>query len=487
VILVIITIYSYNSYYCLEYYDSEEGAHQQMVGASNTTIPTSESMTSYYSVVPPSASKTMMMNHPNPTTTTTTTTMAPQPQNHPSDVQEAEKYKNLGNTYMQQKLYTKAIECYTTALQYAPLSYNAHVHYSNRAAAYISSKDYTNAILDSERALMIAPTYGKGHARLGLAYFLSGQYRNAVEAYTVALKYDPDNQSSKNYFEKSALRWAEQEQQQVGSSGPGEDGPMNQSHDTTHASVVSSPSQNNSFSVISELERSSGMNNTMNHHHQQHHLLPPNKSSGMPSHHQHHSAPPPPSPTITTAPSSSSVLHDSNNRSTSSNGNNNSVEVSSGGNGTILKEAERYKIKGNTYMSQKDYNNAIQSYTKAIQLLPKDVQKSHVYYSNRAAAFCYLECYHDAEMDAMRAIQLVPTYGKAYARLGLSRFLLKNYAGAVSAYQTALQYDPNNSASQSYLIKAQQKLVVQQQQQQNGTITNASVSSSGTSSRTGLV
>jgi small glutamine-rich tetratricopeptide repeat-containing protein alpha len=122
-------------------------------------------------------------------------------------------------------------------------------------------------------------------------------------------------------------------------------------------------------------------------------------------------------------------------------------------------------------------------------LLPNDVQKSHVYYSNRAAAFCYLECYHDAEMDAIQAIQLVPTYGKAYARLGLSRFLLKNYTGAIQAYETALQYDPNNSASQSYLTKAQQKLALQQQQQ-NGTssiTTNASVSSSGTSTRTGVV
>ena len=371
---------------------------------------------------------------------------------------------------MQQKLYSKAIECYTTALQYAPLSYNAHVYYSNRAAAYISGKDYANAILDSERALMILPTYGKGHARLGLAYFLSSQYRNAVEAYTVALKYDPDNQSSKNYLEKSALRLAEQEQQ-----GGGGDGNVNYSN-ASHASVSL---QNNSFSVISELERSAGHMSA-----NQHHPVKLSGGSGTPSHQSV-----PPSPSITTAPSSSSVLHDTNNRNSGFN----TTDGTSDGNGTILKEAERYKIKGNTYMSQKDYDNAIQSYSKAIQLLPNDVQKSHVYFSNRAAAFCYLECYHDAEMDAMRAIQLVPTYGKAYARLGLSRFLLKNYAGAISAYETALLYDPNNSASQSYLIKAQQKLLLQQQQQQQqpaGAPPNstASVTSlSAASTRTGLV
>ena len=244
----------------------------------------------------------------------------------------------------------------------------------------------------------------------------------------------------------------------------------------SNASHTSVSLQNNSFSVISELERSAGHMSA-----NQHHPVKLSGGGGTPSHQSV-----PPSPSITTAPSFLSVLHDTNKRNSGFN----TTDDTSDGNGTILKEAERYKIKGNTYMSQKDYDNAIQSYSKAIQLLPNDVQKSHVYFSNRAAAFCYLECYHDAEMDAMRAIQLVPTYGKAYARLGLSRFLLKNYAGAISAYETALQYDPNNSASQSYLIKAQQKLLLQQQQQQQAGAplnTTASVSSSAASTLTGLV
>ena len=459
--------------------------HHHQYGSS---IPPSESMTSYYSVIPPSSSTIMPTNyqttpshqqHQQPNHNNTSLTQQSQ-QNHPSDIQEAEKYKNLGNTYMQQKLYAKAIECYTSALQYAPLSYNAHVYYSNRAAAYISTKDYPHAILDSERALMLVPTYGKGHARLGLAYFLSAQYRSAVEAYTVALKYDPDNQSSKNYLEKSALRLAEQEQLQQGAAAAADS--TNDPHSANHVTAASSPhvsASNNSFSVISEMERNS--NHYQNHHPVAQHNTSNNNNRGSVPHYQS-------PPTIATAPStSSSVLQDHRNIDSTSVTTSSKNDTVSGGNDTVIKEAERCKVKGNTYMSQKEYHNAIQSYTKAIQLLPNDVQKSHVYYSNRAAAFCYLEFYHDAEMDASRAIQLVPTYGKAYARLGLSRFLLKNYAGAIAAYETALQYDPSNSASQSYLQKAQQKLALQQQQQQQQNVpTTASVSSSG-GTRTGLV
>lgn len=121
------------------------------------------------------------------------------------------------------------------------------------------------------------------------------------------------------------------------------------------------------------------------------------------------------------------------------------------------KEADAFKIEGNNFMSKKMYQEAVECYSTAINLCPRGFS-SHVYYSNRAAALCYLERYEEAEHDSEFSIELKPDYGKAYARLGLSRFFLEDYEGAVDAYTTALELDPDNTACMSYLEKARKKL-----------------------------
>ena len=121
------------------------------------------------------------------------------------------------------------------------------------------------------------------------------------------------------------------------------------------------------------------------------------------------------------------------------------------------KEANRFKSKGNAAMAARDYDGAIAAYTAALELSP-DGASSHVFYSNRAAAFCYLERYEEAEVDSETSIRLRPDYGKGWARLGLSRFFLHDYGAAVSAYQESLKYEPDNPASRSYLQKALRKL-----------------------------
>jgi tetratricopeptide (TPR) repeat protein len=283
---------------------------------------------------------------------------------HPVDMEEAEKLKNRGNAHMQNKEFELAVEQYTAALKLSPAGPQSHVYFSNRAAALVSLKKFQDAIADSERSLALKPDYSKAHARLGLAHFLLGNYRQAVEAYTVSLKYEPDNKSSRTYLEKSAKKLAE--------SGEG--------------GVSSSPIAT-SYSVVSEWDKH-------------------NVSAA-------------------------------------------------------LEEAERYKNRGNALMQSRDYTQAVSMYTRAIQLNPAGPQ-SYTYFSNRAAALCYLELYADAEEDSLQSLQLKPDYAKAYARLGLSRFFLKNYVGSVEAYTKALEYDPDNAASKSYRAKAMAKLAATQ-------------------------
>lgn len=292
-------------------------------------------------------------------------------EDNPADLAEAERLKNKGNAHMQRKEYQAATDCYTAALKLSPAGPQSHVYFSNRAAASVSLRKFHEAILDSERSLSLKPDYGKAHARLGLAHFLLGNYQPAMEAYTIALKYEPDNKASKSYLEKAAKRLAE-------SGGPKQNNEQ-------------SPSVGMSFSVVSEFGKLSSFKQERFEKQR------------------------------------------------------------------TEKEAERLKNRGNSLMANRDYNNALDAYNEALRLSPNGPQ-SHVYYSNRAAALCYLERYEEAEQDSLKSLELDPSYGKAHARLGLSRFFLQNFLGAADAYTLALKYDPNNSASKSYLAKAKARL-----------------------------
>jgi len=76
--------------------------------------------------------------------------------------------------------------------------------------------------------------------------------------------------------------------------------------------------------------------------------------------------------------------------------------------------ADKLKQKGNSLMSGKNYDEAIETYTKAIELDPTNP----VYYSNRAAAHSSKGDHLSATGDAEKAIEVDPSYVKAYHRLG---------------------------------------------------------------------
>jgi len=107
-------------------------------------------------------------------------------------------------------------------------------------------------------------------------------------------------------------------------------------------------------------------------------------------------------------------------------------------------------------MANKEYEEAYKAYCTAIQISPLG-PSSHIFLSNRAAALLSLKRYSAASVDARRAITLAPTFGKAHARLGQSLYFLKDYAGAVAAYENAFQFEPDNQVTWTYLNKAKNK------------------------------
>lgn len=123
----------------------------------------------------------------------------------------------------------------------------------------------------------------------------------------------------------------------------------------------------------------------------------------------------------------------------------------------LQQEAERMKAVGNKHMAAQEYTRAYNAYSAALQLAPVG-PSSHVFLSNRAAALLSLKRYKAAATDARRAIALAPTFGKAHARLGQALYFQKDYSGAVAAYNDALEYEPDNAVTRTYLDKAKYKL-----------------------------
>ena len=126
------------------------------------------------------------------------------------------------------------------------------------------------------------------------------------------------------------------------------------------------------------------------------------------------------------------------------------------------KEANGWKSIGNRHMANKEYEDAYKAYCTAIQISPLGAS-SHIFLSNRAAALLSLKRYSAASVDARRAITLAPTFGKAHARLGQSLYFLKDYAGAVAAYENAFQFEPENQVTWTYLNKAKNKFAKESQ------------------------
>jgi small glutamine-rich tetratricopeptide repeat-containing protein alpha len=97
-------------------------------------------------------------------------------------------------------------------------------------------------------------------------------------------------------------------------------------------------------------------------------------------------------------------------------------------------EAEKLKGFGNEAMKKKDYNSAIDFYTKALDIIPLNP----IYLSNRAAAYSGQGKHQDAKNDAEMAVAADPKYSKAWSRLGLANYVLGDAKGAMEAYKSGM-------------------------------------------------
>jgi small glutamine-rich tetratricopeptide repeat-containing protein alpha len=118
-----------------------------------------------------------------------------------------------------------------------------------------------------------------------------------------------------------------------------------------------------------------------------------------------------------------------------------SAATSSGPSAADKSAAETHKQRGNTLMSSKSFQQAVDAYSEAIRL----DGTNPVYYSNRAAAYSSMEEHDKAIEDANKALELDPAFVRAYSRLGHAQYSTGDFEGAVKSFSKGLELDPTNA------------------------------------------
>ena len=112
--------------------------------------------------------------------------------------------------------------------------------------------------------------------------------------------------------------------------------------------------------------------------------------------------------------------------------------------------AKEWKEKGNALVKEKNYKEALECYSKAIEIDPNDP----ILYSNRSAMHLNLSEFDQALTDAEKAISLKPDYAKAYLRKGKALEGQDKLKEALETYKLGLTKDEKNAQ----LLEASQNL-----------------------------
>lgn len=110
-------------------------------------------------------------------------------------------------------------------------------------------------------------------------------------------------------------------------------------------------------------------------------------------------------------------------------------------------EAEKYKTKGNEALKNRQFEDAIKQYNKAISL---DAENA-IYYSNRSAVWAEMGKWENSLNDANKCIEKDSRFVKGYSRKGTALLKLCRIADARAAFQEGLVIDPQNAACKTGL------------------------------------
>ena len=126
------------------------------------------------------------------------------------------------------------------------------------------------------------------------------------------------------------------------------------------------------------------------------------------------------------------------------------------------KQAEALKTEANEYFKQEKFQQAVDLYTKAIEINPKKA----VYHANRSIANLRLENFGYALSDASKSIECDKNYLKAYYRRAAAHMALGKYKIALKDYERVYKVKPNDADAKKKFTEC--KKIVQQQAFEKG-------------------
>lgn len=122
----------------------------------------------------------------------------------------------------------------------------------------------------------------------------------------------------------------------------------------------------------------------------------------------------------------------------------------------IQQQAEALKTEANEYFKQEKFQQAVDLYTKALDLNPTKA----VYYANRSIANLRQENFGYALSDASKAIECDKNYLKAYYRRAAAHMALGKYKIALKDYERVYKVRPNDGDAKKKFTEC--KKIVQQ-------------------------
>jgi len=112
-------------------------------------------------------------------------------------------------------------------------------------------------------------------------------------------------------------------------------------------------------------------------------------------------------------------------------------------------KAEEAKQRGNDEFRAKNWGAAVKEYEEAVKRAPKNPAIRN----NLSAALCKIMDFNGAKKHIDVALELDPSYVKAWARKGDIEIMMKEYHKALDSYQTGLNHDSSNAACKEGLRK----------------------------------
>lgn len=109
------------------------------------------------------------------------------------------------------------------------------------------------------------------------------------------------------------------------------------------------------------------------------------------------------------------------------------------------KQQEEFKQKGNDLLNAGKYKEAVELYSRALEMDLNNRKLNAILYANRGLAHQKSGDHPKAIEDFDKSIELNENYFKAYLRRGDSKFALSDFDAAAADYQRVMELDRSQS------------------------------------------